>query len=123
MAKPIDLGWRDLRKINLKTGKIPGELLSLQGKSHRIAGYVVPLLDFNWQNLNEFLLVPTPTACIHTPPPPANQMIYVRMQKGKSANFQYGEPVYIIGTLIFEKEKSPYGTVAIQMQGESTEKY
>ncbi|MCB1147349.1 MAG: DUF3299 domain-containing protein [Leptospiraceae bacterium] len=86
MAKPIDLGWRDLRKINLKTGKIPGELLSLQGKSHRIAGYVVPLLDFNWQNLNEFLLVPTPTACIHTPPPPSHPNVYVSLQKRKNAN-------------------------------------
>jgi hypothetical protein len=44
----------------------------------RIPGYVVPF-DFNLRRRHDsFLLVPYMGACIHTPPPPPNQIIYVR---------------------------------------------
>ncbi|MEN9759218.1 MAG: hypothetical protein RL676_367 [Pseudomonadota bacterium] len=46
----------------------------------RIAGYVVTL-DANKKQISEFLLVPYFGACIHLPPPPANQIILVRLQK------------------------------------------
>jgi hypothetical protein len=42
---------------------------------------VVPL-DFDAQELTEFLLVPYFGACIHVPPPPANQIVYVKSDKG-----------------------------------------
>ena len=44
----------------------------------RIAGFVVPL-DGEGETLREFLLVPYFGACIHTPPPPANQVIHVTL--------------------------------------------
>jgi hypothetical protein len=44
----------------------------------RIAGFVVPL-DAEGSALHEFLLVPYFGACIHTPPPPANQVIHVTL--------------------------------------------
>lgn len=46
----------------------------------RIAGYVVTL-DANKKQISEFLLVPYFGACIHLPPPPANQIILVRLRK------------------------------------------
>ena len=46
----------------------------------RIAGYVVSL-DANRKQISEFLLVPYFGACIHLPPPPANQIILVRLKK------------------------------------------
>ena len=42
----------------------------------RIAAFIVPLED-NMQESDEFLLVPYFGACIHTPPPPANQIVLV----------------------------------------------
>jgi uncharacterized protein len=47
------------------------------GQKIRIAGYVVPL-DAVRNQKREFLLVPYFGACIHVPPPPANQIILIR---------------------------------------------
>jgi uncharacterized protein len=51
---------------------------SLQGERIRIPGFVVPL-ENQRSGISEFLLVPYFGACIHTPPPPANQIIHVRL--------------------------------------------
>ena len=43
----------------------------------RLPGYAVPL-DADRNSKREFLLVPYFGACIHTPPPPSNQIVLVR---------------------------------------------
>ena len=48
----------------------------LDGKLVRIPGYMTPL-DFESAEVSEFLLVPYVGACVHVPPPPANQIVYV----------------------------------------------
>jgi hypothetical protein len=48
----------------------------LDGADIRLAGFVVPL-DYQGTALREFLLVPYFGACIHVPPPPANQIVHV----------------------------------------------
>jgi len=50
--------------------------LSLNGRKIRIPGYVVPIEEKD-RAITEFLLVPYFGACIHVPPPPANQIIHV----------------------------------------------
>lgn len=52
----------------------------LDGKRVAIAGYLLPL-DFNEAGTTEFLLVPYIGACIHVPPPPPNQVVYVKAAK------------------------------------------
>ena len=49
---------------------------SLNGKKVKIPGFVVPLEE-EGRAVTEFLLVPYFGACIHVPPPPANQIIHV----------------------------------------------
>jgi hypothetical protein len=49
----------------------------LDGKLVRLAGYVLPL-EFSAGKVTEFLLVPWVGACIHTPPPEPNQIVYVK---------------------------------------------
>ncbi len=51
----------------------------LDGISARIPGFVVPIETDGQGNLKEFFLVPYFGACIHVPPPPANQIIYGRL--------------------------------------------
>ncbi|MCB1511364.1 MAG: DUF3299 domain-containing protein [Hyphomicrobiaceae bacterium] len=46
----------------------------------RIAGYLLPL-EFSEGGVSDFLLVPYVGACIHVPPPPPNQIIFVRASK------------------------------------------
>lgn len=53
----------------------------LDGRYVRLPGYVVPL-EFSDSRITEFLLVPWLGACIHTPPPPANQIVHVRFDQG-----------------------------------------
>ncbi|MEM7544135.1 MAG: DUF3299 domain-containing protein [Pseudomonadota bacterium] len=46
----------------------------------RIPGYVVPL-TMDGEGVTEGLLVPYVGACIHVPPPPANQIVFLRFQE------------------------------------------
>ncbi|QNK66170.1 DUF3299 domain-containing protein [Variovorax sp. PAMC26660] len=50
--------------------------VALDGKAAKLSGFVVPL-DNTQGGIREFLLVPYFGACIHTPPPPANQIVRV----------------------------------------------
>ena len=70
---------------------------SLDGKRVHIGGYVVPL-DFDATRVKEFLLVPFVGACIHVPPPPANQIVYVKAEQGFDMKATF-EPVWVTGTL------------------------
>ena len=53
----------------------------IDGKEARIPGYMLPLKSES-KRVTEFLLVPWVGACIHTPPPPPNQMVHVRVPEG-----------------------------------------
>ena len=53
---------------------------AVDGKTIRIPGYVLPL-EFSGTKVTEFLLVPWVGACIHTPPPEPNQIVYVKPDK------------------------------------------
>jgi hypothetical protein len=53
----------------------------LDGVEARIPGFVVPIETDGEGNLKEFFLVPYFGACIHVPPPPANQIIYGRLDE------------------------------------------
>jgi uncharacterized protein len=70
---------------------------SLGGKRVHIGGYVVPL-DFDATRVTDFLLVPFVGACIHVPPPPANQIIYVNIAQGFNVQGTF-DPVWVTGTL------------------------
>ncbi len=70
---------------------------ALDGRRVRIAGFVV-VLERDERGVAEFLLVPYYGACIHTPPPPANQVILVRPKQRYPAE-QAIFPVWVTGTL------------------------
>ena len=69
----------------------------LDNKFVRIPGYALPL-EHQDTAVRELLLVPYVGACIHVPPPPANQMVYVRLNKAHTFNDLY-EPVWITGQI------------------------
>jgi len=75
----------------------PRTVAELDGKRVRIGGYVVPL-DFEATTIKEFLLVPFVGACIHVPPPPANQIVYVKAEEGIEITGQF-DPVWVTGTI------------------------
>ena len=77
-----EITWRQLRQLNVKTGEMPIELKKLMGKPVKIPGYAVPIEgDGGFDYISEFLLVPVFGMCIHVPPPPPNQVIFVEMKE------------------------------------------
>ncbi len=69
----------------------------LDGLRVRIAGYAVPL-DLEARRVTEFLLVPYVGACIHVPPPPANQIVHVVVPAGVEIPETFA-PVAVTGRL------------------------
>jgi len=74
----------------------------LNGKVVRIPGYLLPL-EFEDKKVVEFLLVPWVGACIHTPPPPPNQIIHVKLNKGFDMGDDMFTPVWVNGVMKAER--------------------
>jgi hypothetical protein len=85
----------------------------LNGVAVKLPGYVVPLEEVRGA-LKEFLLVPYFGACIHTPPPPANQIVYVRVATPVKG-FRMMDAVWVSGTLLTVRVDSMMGTSGYQM--------
>ena len=85
------------REIRRRNSAVVGDL---NGKLIRMPGYALPL-EFNDTVVTEFLLVPYVGACIHVPPPPANQTVYVQLNQSYRAKNLY-EPVWVTGRLKIE---------------------
>jgi hypothetical protein len=69
-----------------------------------LSGYLLPL-NFYKEKANEFLLVPWVGACIHTPPPPKNQIVYLKTKDWVKATELF-EPVHITGILQINENTS-----------------
>lgn len=70
---------------------------SLDGKQVRIAGYLLPI-EFQGTKVTQFLLVPYVGACIHVPPPPANQIVHVKFSEGHHTSGLF-DPVWVNGRI------------------------
>lgn len=119
---PIPIDWRTLAALDLETGKAPPALQALDGKQVVIAAFIVPLED-DMQQADEFLLVPYFGACVHTPPPPPNQMVYVKMRGRKTVKIGWWDPVHFVGILRLKQVESPYGASYFEMEGLESKPY
>ena len=93
----------------------------MNGVRVRIPGFVVPL-GADLDHVREFLLVPYFGACIHVPPPPANQMIHV-FPKKPLTNAQIMGAVWTSGTLETVLSTTSFGGVGYRMKAELVEPY
>ena len=75
----------------------------LNGQQVRMPGYALPL-EYKDQKITEFLLVPWVGACIHTPPPPPNQIVYVKLEKGIENAGRF-TPVWVTGEMTVKAAK------------------
>jgi hypothetical protein len=69
----------------------------LDGKLIKMPGYILPL-EYNGKMITQFLLVPFVGACVHVPPPPANQIVHVTTKEG-FLDAGIFAPVYVTGRL------------------------
>ena len=111
----IDLEWEDLLPEGQATIPRPlqalidhsGPDLSAQqpassgvrsdwnGKVVRLPGFILPI-DFQGTAVSAFILVPYVGACIHVPPPPANQLVFVTTEVPYENETQFA-PVNVTG--------------------------
>jgi hypothetical protein len=78
----------------------------LNGQLVRIPGYALPL-EHKDTGVMELLLVPYVGACIHVPPPPANQTVYVRLKSAHILKDLY-EPIWVTGRLSVKATKKSF---------------
>ena len=71
---------------------------ALDGKMVKLPGYVLPI-EFKGKQVTEFLLVPWVGACIHTPPPPPNQIVHVKTDTPIEINGQF-DAVWVTGKMV-----------------------
>ncbi len=94
---------------------------AMDGADVRIPGFLVPLEEAKGQ-IVEFLLVPYFGACIHTPPPPANQVIHVRasnVAKGLRAM----DTIWVTGKLQTVRNDSLMGVSGYHISAQSVTRY
>ena len=138
----IPAGWdpyKDLKALNLDTLKdndpkaeealkkmrqmwdnAPINPLIL-GQSVRLPGYVVPLEDLA-TGIKEFLLVPYFGACVHSPPPPANQIVHVLLDK-PAKNLRLMDVVWVSGPLSGTKTDSHMGVASYRIDAKAVTPY
>lgn len=121
LGNVVEIDWRLLGQLDYISGKAGGELEALDGKMVRVPGFMVPLED-DMKSVVEFLLVPSPQACIHTPPPPPNQMVLIDMVKNANIEVAYG-PIWVYGTLHLKSKRHVFGESSFFMDGVKIEKY
>lgn len=119
---PIPTDWRVLLGLNYETGQVSQALEDRAGQVVSIPGFMVPFED-GMTGVTEFILVPYFGACIHMPPPPPNQMVYVRMEGGATVDVNIWDAVVIEGVLDVEPIDSPYGSVGHQVVGKTLRPY
>ncbi|MEW8320102.1 MAG: DUF3299 domain-containing protein [Candidatus Thiodiazotropha sp.] len=95
---------------------------SLDGKRVKLPGFVVPI-EGDGKKLTEFLLVPYYGACIHVPPPPANQTVYVKVPKGDAKIREAFDTVWVSGVLSAKSFDSDLATAGYQIEAEEVTAY
>jgi hypothetical protein len=138
----IPAGWdpyKDLKALNLDTLKdndpkadealkkmrkmwdnAPINPLIL-GQSVRLPGYMVPLEDLP-EGTKEFLLVPYFGACVHSPPPPANQIVHVVLDK-PTKRFRMMDTLWVTGPLSATKTDSHMGVASYRIDAKAVTPY
>lgn len=101
------------------SAEVNGDLDGIQAK---IPGFVVPLEIVEEGKVSEFLLVPYFGACIHTPPPPPNQIVFVTAAKPIELESMW-EPVWVDGKFSVEFKQSMYGSAGYSMTADSVKLY
>jgi hypothetical protein len=95
----------DIEKKEIKKNKNGKELIKLveSKKDIQLAGFMIPM-DYDDKTIKEFLLIPNPMGCMHLPPPAPNQMVLVKVKKGKVVGYSWNA-IWVHGKLSIA---SPY---------------
>ena len=138
----IDLAWHDLLPKNqtfvpdvvreilghdestAQYGQQPvssGVRPDWNGQNVRLPGFIVPI-DYSGKGVTAFILVPYVGACVHVPPPPANQLVFVTTQTPYE-NAKLFEAVSVMGTFGVSSISTHLAQVGYALSADTIESY
>ena len=121
-ADSREIGWSDLIPwTNIFTPNAVKFNNKLDGETVKIPGFIVPLDHIGFE-VTEFMLVPFVGACIHVPPPPPNQLVYVTTEEPWDAMTLW-EPVWVTGKIIVKAQTNIWAETGSQISAEDIDFY
>jgi len=106
----------EMRRIS---SKVPSRD-DLDGRHVRIPGFISPLRQGSAREIEAFLLVPYQGACIHRPPPPANQIVLVDPRSAVAAELEV-RAVWVTGVLEVKRTETALGSAAYRIRNAQVE--
>lgn len=93
---------------------------AMNGVKGKLGGYIVPLnVDAKGRMIDMFL-VPYFGACIHMPPPPPNQIVYIKPKEPMPMT-EIWDAYWVHGTVRTQRERNRTATAAYTMEVERFE--
>lgn len=137
----IDLDWDDLRPEgetpipralqslinhdgpNLSSQQPPssGVRTEWNNKIVRLPGFIVPI-DHVGTAVSAFILVPFAGACVHVPPPPANQLVFVTTPEPYESKGLFA-PVHVTGMFGISAMSTQLAQIGYAMSAEKIEPF
>jgi len=93
----------------------------LNGSLIKMPGFIVPLV-FEGTGVTDFLLVPYVGACVHTPPPPANQLVFVQTPDPWPSDSLW-DAVWVTGVMSTELKSTDLGQSGYAITADKMEIY
>lgn len=141
-ASPQKIGWSDLIPPSVPYSRIVAEgdrdevndtwdptydengtklNLDLNGRLVTMPGYMVPLSS-GAEGVTRFMLVPYVGACVHVPPPPPNQLIFVTAQT-PWADGSLWDAVLVTGRLSAQAQSTEIADSGYEIAAEKIQRY
>lgn len=94
---------------------------ALDGVSVKLPGYIIPL-DMDSEGVTSFVLVPYVGACIHVPPPPPNQLVFVTTATPWPSDNLW-DVIWVYGRLSARLQSTEIAEIGYQIAAENIEIY
>ncbi len=94
---------------------------ALNGSRVRMPGFILPM-ETGAEGVTEFILTPYAGACVHVPPPPPNQLVYVTTRRPWPGNTMF-EAIWVTGTLSVNPITTPLAEIGYAMEADDIEIY
>lgn len=137
----IDLDWKDLvpkggtiippmlqglinheqAPLSSQQPESTGVRSDLNGLIVRLPGFIVPI-DYSGTDVTTFILVPFVGACVHVPPPPANQLVFVTTQEPYETSGMF-DPVHVVGMFGVSSMSTQLADIAYALSADRIEPF
>ncbi len=93
----------------------------LNGAYIKMPGFIIPI-ELSTQGVTDFVLVPYVGACIHTPPPPPNQLVFVSSETPWPSDDLW-DPVWVTGMMKTQLQSTEIAETGYALKADKMETY